>query len=65
MRYEAERARVEEIRRLGAKRDQLLTAVSAAEARGDLARVADLKYGALPDVDARLRALREQVCGFP
>jgi hypothetical protein len=40
---------------------QILVNISLAEARGDLARIADLKYGALPDVDARLKALRDQV----
>lgn len=37
---------------------QLLMAIDAAETRGDLARIADLKYGALPDVDQSLKELR-------
>lgn len=61
LRYEAERQRLDEIRRLQEKRDQLLVNIEIAETRNDLARIADLKYGALPDVDARLKALREQV----
>lgn len=44
MRYEAERARIEEVRRLQTKREQILTNIGLAEARGDLARIADLKW---------------------
>ncbi|KAL6756651.1 P-loop containing nucleoside triphosphate hydrolase protein [Haematococcus lacustris] len=60
LRYEAERSRLEEMRRLQEKREQIQVNIGLAEARNDLARIADLKYGALPDVDARLKALRSQ-----
>ncbi|MEW5297915.1 MAG: hypothetical protein WDW36_001093 [Sanguina aurantia] len=58
VRYSQERERLEEMRRLQAKRDQTLINISTAETRGDLARIADLKYGALPEYDNRLKTLR-------
>jgi hypothetical protein len=44
---------------LQAKREQMLVNIGLAEQRNDLARIADLKYGALPEVDNRLKALRD------
>jgi len=38
---------------------QMLVNIGLAEQRGDLARIADLKYGALPEVDQRLKVLRD------
>ena len=38
---------------------QLLVNVGLAEQRGDLARIADLKYGALPEVEAHMKQLRD------
>ncbi|KAG1661522.1 hypothetical protein FOA52_000032 [Chlamydomonas sp. UWO 241] len=59
LRYAAEKERLDAIRRLQGKREELLVSLSIAEQRGsDLARIADLKYGALPEVDASLAALR-------
>lgn len=37
----------------------MLVNIGLAEQRGDLARIADLKYGALPEVDQRLKVLRD------
>jgi len=45
-RYEKERGRLNELRNLQQKSDKLRQALDHAKARGDLARVADLKYGA-------------------
>lgn len=38
----------------------MLVNMSLAEQRGDLARIADLKYGALPELDQRLEVLLKQ-----
>ncbi|KAF5833291.1 ClpB chaperone, Hsp100 family [Dunaliella salina] len=57
--YNSERARLDEIRGLQSKREQMLVNIDLAEQRGDLARIADLKYGALPEVDSRLKVLRD------
>ncbi|CAI5929116.1 unnamed protein product [Closterium sp. NIES-64] len=54
MRYRREKERVDELRRLQRKREEVLVAVQEAEARMDLARVADLKYGALTELDAAI-----------
>lgn len=56
--YNCERDRLEEIRKLQSKREQIVINIDLAEQRGDLARIADLKYGALPEVDARLQEMR-------
>ena len=45
MRYGQEKERLESIRRLQNKRQELQVALQMAEARGDLARVADIRYG--------------------
>ena len=45
-RYEKERARTNELRDLQQKKELLRQSLEQAKARGDLARVADLKYGA-------------------
>ena len=42
-----------------------MTAIEVAEQRGDLARVADLKYGALQDVDETLKLKRKQAPANP
>ena len=39
----------------------MLVSISLAETRGDLARIADLKYGALPEIEASLSVLRAKV----
>eukprot|EP00798_Chlamydomonas_sp_ICE-L_P017600 gene17600-23931_t len=58
---EEEKARLEAIRKLQNNREEALVNVEMAEQRGDLARIADLKYGALPELDQRLKELRLQV----
>lgn len=58
--YEQERERVMQIRQLRAKLDDLQTKIQSAERRYDLAMVADLKYGAVPELEARLRGLQEE-----
>ena len=62
LQYGAEKERLDALRALQGKRSQLLVALENAEARGDLARIADIKYGSLAEVDdtlAKLRARQE------
>ncbi|TYH80278.1 hypothetical protein ES332_D03G121500v1 [Gossypium tomentosum] len=49
-----EKERVDEIRRLKQKREELLLALQEAERRYDLARAADLRYGAIQEVESAL-----------
>jgi ATP-dependent Clp protease ATP-binding subunit ClpB len=58
MKYETEKKRLDDIRRLQNKRQELLVSLELAEQRGDLARVADIRYGSLQDVDETLKKLR-------
>ncbi|CAI9111863.1 OLC1v1012192C1 [Oldenlandia corymbosa var. corymbosa] len=57
MKYQKEKGRVDELRRLRRKRDELLVALQEAERRFDLARAADLKFGAIQEVEAALTKL--------
>ena len=57
MKYKKEKERIDELRRLKQKREELLFAVQEAERRYDLARVADLKYGAIQEVEAAIARL--------
>jgi hypothetical protein len=45
MRYNQEKERLDNIRKLQGKRQELQVALQQAEQRGDLARVADIRYG--------------------
>lgn len=54
MKYEKEKQRVDEIRRLKQKREELLFTLQEAERRMDLARVADLRYGALQEIEVAI-----------
>ncbi|KAK8694995.1 hypothetical protein V6N13_072537 [Hibiscus sabdariffa] len=54
MKYRKEKERVDEIRRLKQKREELNFALQEAERRYDLARVADLKYGAIQEVESAI-----------
>ena len=57
MRYKKEKQRIDEIRRLKQKREELLFALQEAERRYDLARAADLRYGAIQEVEAAIGQL--------
>ncbi|WOL11102.1 hypothetical protein Cni_G19863 [Canna indica] len=57
MKYKKEKERIDEIRKLKQRREELLFTLQEAERRMDLARVADLKYGALLEVDAAIAKL--------
>jgi len=55
MKHQDEKSRLEEIRRLRNKIKEVNTKLLQAERERDLARVADLRYGALPDLEAQLQ----------
>lgn len=57
MKYRKEKERIDEIRRLKQKREELNIAAMEAERRGDLARVADLRYGGIQEVESALARL--------
>ena len=59
-RYEGEKRRIDEIRRLTQRRDEINERIRVAEARRDLAAIADLKFGALPELESRLRSLQQE-----
>jgi ATP-dependent Clp protease ATP-binding subunit ClpB len=61
MQYEKEKVRLDEVRRLQAKRQELQVGLEMAETRHDLARIADIKYGSIPEVEERLKALRAEI----
>lgn len=60
MKFDNERGRVNELRSMQEKLDQLKTKMKQAERSGDLASAADLKYYAIPDVEKRLKELTVQ-----
>ncbi|KAM3351097.1 hypothetical protein ACQJBY_023237 [Aegilops geniculata] len=57
MKYRKEKERIDEIRSLKQRREELQFTLQEAERRMDLARVADLRYGALQEVDAAIAKL--------
>ena len=57
MKYRKEKLRIDEIRTLKQRREELQFTLQEAERRMDLARVADLRYGALLEVDAAIAKL--------
>lgn len=59
LRYHKEREVLDTIRDLQEKREQLVISLEEAQLRGDLARIADIKYGALAEVDEALKAKRK------
>jgi ATP-dependent Clp protease ATP-binding subunit ClpB len=62
LRYQQEKARLDAIRKLQAKREELLVQLQLAEQRHDMARMADIKYGALP-VSGGQWGMAGVVCG--
>jgi ATP-dependent Clp protease ATP-binding subunit ClpB len=65
MRYASEKSRLDQLQALQNKRDATLSALHEAEARYDLPRVADLKYGALAELDAALAKLTAEAPEAP
>ncbi|KAJ3126817.1 hypothetical protein HK098_007111 [Nowakowskiella sp. JEL0407] len=60
-RYENEKTRIDELRKLNLKLEDLKNRVSEAERRYDLALAADLKYGAIPETQKRISELEQQM----
>ncbi|KAH3763495.1 heat shock protein [Pelomyxa schiedti] len=60
-RHEAEKARVMEINELKQKAEVLKNKMESAKRRGDLALVADLQYGAIPELERRVVMLTEEL----
>ncbi|GJY83796.1 chaperone protein ClpB1 [Tanacetum coccineum] len=52
--YKKEKERIDQIRRLKQKRGELMLALQEAERPTDYVRAADLKYGALPEVESAI-----------
>lgn len=60
MKYNKEKQRIDEIRRLKQRRDEFQTALQEAERRYDLARAADLRYGAIQEVESAIAKLEAE-----
>eukprot|EP00123_Amoebidium_parasiticum_P020152 comp43324_c0_seq1/m.47472 comp43324_c0_seq1/g.47472 ORF comp43324_c0_seq1/g.47472 comp43324_c0_seq1/m.47472 type:complete len:725 (-) comp43324_c0_seq1:166-2340(-) len=60
VRYEQERGRVDEIRELQSKLEQLRVKLASAERMRDLSTVADLRYYAIPELETRLQQLERE-----
>jgi len=63
MKYSKEKERIDEIRRLKQKREELLFVLQEAERRYDLARAADLRYGAIEKVKNAIKNLEGSTDG--
>jgi ATP-dependent Clp protease ATP-binding subunit ClpB len=63
MKYSKEKERIDEIRSLKQKREELLFALQEAERRYDLARAADLRYGAIEEVENAIKNLEGSTDG--
>lgn len=59
--YKNEKGRMDEVRDLNNKLDALKVKMKDAERRHDLALAADLRYGAIPDVERRIQVVEAQV----
>ena len=58
--YKKEKERLDKIRELKQKREELLVRIEEAERRANLAIVADLKYGALQEVNGMIQKLQQE-----
>lgn len=61
LQYENSRSQIEELRELRRKLEEKNLKVEEAERRKDLALVADLKYGAIPDLEQKIAELSEKM----
>ncbi|XP_057517141.1 chaperone protein ClpB1 [Amaranthus tricolor] len=57
MKYGKEKERIDELRHLKQRREELILAAQEAERRYDLARAADLRYGGIQEVEAAIARL--------
>jgi ATP-dependent Clp protease ATP-binding subunit ClpB len=63
MKYSKEKERINEKRRLKQKREELILSLAEAERRYDLARAADLRYGAIDEVENAINQLESTTDG--
>jgi ATP-dependent Clp protease ATP-binding subunit ClpB len=63
MKYSKEKERINEKRRLKKKREELILSLEEAERRYDLARAADLRYGAIDEVENAINQLESSTDG--
>jgi len=63
MKYSKEKERIDEIRRLKKKREELVLSLEEAERRYDLPRAADLRYGAIDEVENAIKQLEGSTDG--
>jgi len=59
-RYEKEREGANELQAVISRREELVFKAQDARRRGDIQTAADLEYGALPDLDARIKRLEKE-----
>ncbi|CAN6482948.1 unnamed protein product [Victoria cruziana] len=59
--YEKQKERLDEIGRLKRKREDLMSLLQEAERRMDLVRVADLRYGAIQEIDSEIKSLEASI----
>lgn len=57
MRYRKKKERIDEIRKLKHRREEMLFSLQEAEPRMDLAQVADIRYDALQEIDTAIAKL--------
>eukprot|EP00850_Spirogloea_muscicola_P008333 SM000044S15980 [mRNA] locus=s44:380715:385844:- [translate_table: standard] len=57
--YQNEKQRIDELRRLKQRREELLISLQESERRMDLARVADIKYGALLEIEEAIKRMEK------
>lgn len=61
MKWDAETSLVEQLRSRSKKLEELKAKMADAERKRDLAYVADLKYGAIPELERSIRELKDQI----
>jgi ATP-dependent Clp protease ATP-binding subunit ClpB len=54
MKYKKKKERVDKIRKLKQKREELLSSLQEAKIKLDLAHVADIRYGTLKEIDTNI-----------
>ncbi|KAK9913497.1 hypothetical protein M0R45_037311 [Rubus argutus] len=59
IKYRKEKEKIDETQRFKRKREKLLFALAEAERRGDFAKVADLRYGAIQELETAVAQLEE------
>ena len=60
-RHKQDKERVSEVRQLRKRREEIVKKMEAAERRKDLTTVADLRYGALPDISRKLEQKQKEL----